>query len=106
MRCDSHVHIVGPAQKYPQVPERTHLAGVASVETLRRLGEKRGISRFVIVQPSFYGTDNSAALDALMNWRGGGGASPSSIPGRRRPTRSPLITGAVCAVCASISTAR
>jgi predicted TIM-barrel fold metal-dependent hydrolase len=65
MRCDSHVHIVGPAQKYPQVPERTYLAGVASVETLQRLGAARGITRFVIVQPSFYGADNSMTLDAL-----------------------------------------
>jgi predicted TIM-barrel fold metal-dependent hydrolase len=65
MRCDSHVHIVGPARQYPQVPERTYLAGVASVETLKRLGAARGISRFVIVQPSFYGADNSATLDAL-----------------------------------------
>ena len=40
MRCDSHVHIVGPAQKYPQVPERTYLAGVARVETLKRLGAR------------------------------------------------------------------
>jgi predicted TIM-barrel fold metal-dependent hydrolase len=65
MRCDSHVHIVGPVQKYPQVPDRTYLAGEANVETLKRLGEKRGITRFVIVQPSFYGADNSATLDAL-----------------------------------------
>ena len=65
MRCDCHVHIVGPAQKYPQVPERTYLAGPAPVETLKRLGARRGISRFVIVQPSFYGADNSATLDAL-----------------------------------------
>jgi predicted TIM-barrel fold metal-dependent hydrolase len=72
MRCDSHVHIVGPTDRYPQVPERTYLAGVASVETLRRLGEKRGITRFVIVQPSFYGTDNSAVLDALDELGGQG----------------------------------
>jgi predicted TIM-barrel fold metal-dependent hydrolase len=65
MRCDSHVHIVGPTQKYPQVPDRTYLAGEASVETLKRLGAARGITRFVIVQPSFYGADNSATLDAL-----------------------------------------
>src|ERR1019366_7757424 len=65
MRCDSHVHIVGPAQKYPQVPERTYLAGMASVETLQRLGAPGGITRFVIVQPSFYGADNSMTLDAL-----------------------------------------
>ncbi len=65
MRCDSHVHIVGPTQKYPQVPDRTYLAGEASVETLKQLGSARGITRFVIVQPSFYGADNSATLDAL-----------------------------------------
>jgi predicted TIM-barrel fold metal-dependent hydrolase len=65
MRCDCHVHIVGPAGKYPQVPERAHLSGLAPVETLRRLGASRGITRFVVVHPSFYGTDNSATLDAL-----------------------------------------
>ena len=72
MRCDCHVHIVGPADKYPQVPERAYLAGVASVETLQRLGATRGISRFVIVQPSFYGADNSATLDALDALGGNG----------------------------------
>jgi predicted TIM-barrel fold metal-dependent hydrolase len=72
MRCDSHVHIVGPAQKYPQVPERTYLAGVAGVETLKRLGQTRGITRFVIVQPSFYGSDNSMTLDALDALGGNG----------------------------------
>jgi predicted TIM-barrel fold metal-dependent hydrolase len=65
MRCDCHVHIVGPADKYQQVPERTYLAGPAPVAALKRLGETRGITRFVIVQPSFYGADNSATLDAL-----------------------------------------
>jgi predicted TIM-barrel fold metal-dependent hydrolase len=72
MRVDSHVHIVGPAPRYPQVPERTYLAGVASVETLKRLGAARGITRFVIVQPSFYGADNSATLDALNALAGNG----------------------------------
>src|SRR5262245_20586168 len=65
MRCDSHVHIVGPADRYPQVPERRYLAGIAAPDTLRRLGGPHGITRFVVVQPSFYGTDNSAPLDAL-----------------------------------------
>jgi predicted TIM-barrel fold metal-dependent hydrolase len=72
MRCDSHVHIVGPTQKYPQVPDRTYLAGEASIETLKRLGASRGITRFVIVQPSFYGADNSATLDALDALGGNG----------------------------------
>ena len=33
MRCDSHVHIVGPSARYPQVAERTYLAGIASLDT-------------------------------------------------------------------------
>ncbi len=72
MRIDSHVHIVGPPDRYPQVPERKYLAGIAAVDTLKRLGSERGISRFVIVQPSFYGTDNSATLDALDALGGAG----------------------------------
>jgi predicted TIM-barrel fold metal-dependent hydrolase len=65
MRCDSHIHIVGPPDRYPQVPERRYLAGIAALDTLRRFGADRGVSRFVVVQPSFYGTDNSATLEAL-----------------------------------------
>ena len=65
MRCDSHVHIVGPHATYPQVPDRTYLAGAASVATLKQLGASHGIARFVVVQPSFYGTDNSMLLDSL-----------------------------------------
>ncbi|MBM3528590.1 MAG: amidohydrolase [Alphaproteobacteria bacterium] len=65
MRVDCHVHIVGPAERYPQVAERTYLAGLAPVETLIANGAPHGISRFVIVQPSFYGDDNSCTLDAL-----------------------------------------
>lgn len=72
MRCDSHVHIVGPADRYPQVAERTYLAGLASVDTLKRLGGTRGIARFVVVQPSFYGADNTATLDALDALEGNG----------------------------------
>jgi len=64
-RCDSHVHVVGPADRYPQVAERTYLAGVASLPDLERLAAARNISRFVIVQPSFYGTDNSLLLETL-----------------------------------------
>jgi predicted TIM-barrel fold metal-dependent hydrolase len=72
MRCDCHVHIVGPSDRYPQVPDRAHLSGLAPVETLQRLGAPHGIIRFVVVQPSFYGTDNSATLDALDQLGGNG----------------------------------
>ena len=65
MRCDAHVHIIGPIEHYPQVPTRAFLAGIADLETLRSLGAARGITRFVIVQPSFYGTDNTCLVEYL-----------------------------------------
>ncbi len=70
MRCDSHVHIIGPLAQYPQHKARAYLAGVATLDTLRRLGKARNIERYVIVQPSFYGSDNTLllkGLDALGN---------------------------------------
>jgi predicted TIM-barrel fold metal-dependent hydrolase len=65
IRCDSHVHVVGPAGRYPQVAERTYLADIASLDDLERLAAARDIRRFVIVQPSFYGSDNSLLLETL-----------------------------------------
>jgi predicted TIM-barrel fold metal-dependent hydrolase len=85
MRCDSHVHVVGPPDRFPQAPTRSYLAGVARLEDLRRLGAAHGISRFVIVQPSFYGTDNQALLESLDALgplgRGVAVVDPERIPG-------------------------
>jgi predicted TIM-barrel fold metal-dependent hydrolase len=64
-RCDSHVHVVGAADRYPQVAERTYLADIASLDDLEHRAAARDIRRFVIVQPSFYGTDNSLLLEIL-----------------------------------------
>jgi len=88
MRCDSHIHIIGPLAEYPQHPARNYLAGVAELSTLRRLGAARHISRFVIVQPSFYGTDNRLLLEGLDELAGLGRGvavvdapnSPDAIP--------------------------
>src|SRR5215470_7670644 len=65
MRCDSHVHIVGVPDHYPQVAERTYLADVATLKQLERVAATRAIRRFLIVQPSFYGTDNTLLLESL-----------------------------------------
>jgi predicted TIM-barrel fold metal-dependent hydrolase len=72
MRCDCHVHIVGSFERYPQIATRTYLAGVASLEELRRCAAPRKIERFVIVQPSFYGTDNTLLLESLDSLGGQG----------------------------------
>jgi predicted TIM-barrel fold metal-dependent hydrolase len=65
MRCDCHVHVVGPFERYPQVPTRTFLAGVAELSVLQRRAAPSGVTRFVIVQPSFYGSDNTLTLETL-----------------------------------------
>lgn len=65
MRCDSHIHIVGPTDRYPQVPNRTYLAGAATIDELESSAAPNGVRRFVIVQPSFYGTDNRLLLHSL-----------------------------------------
>jgi predicted TIM-barrel fold metal-dependent hydrolase len=65
MRCDSHIHIVGPTDRYPQVPERTYLADVATLKQIESVSATRAIRRYVIVQPSFYATDNSLLLETL-----------------------------------------
>jgi predicted TIM-barrel fold metal-dependent hydrolase len=65
MRCDSHVHIIGPIAQSPQVKTRTYLAPPASLDELARAAAPRDVTRFVIVQPSFYGTDNTVLLESL-----------------------------------------
>jgi len=72
MRCDSHVHIVGPTDRYPQVADRTYLADVATLKQLESVSAARAIRRFVIVQPSFYGADNSLLVESLVVLAGRG----------------------------------
>jgi predicted TIM-barrel fold metal-dependent hydrolase len=63
--CDCHVHVFGPRDKYPQIAGRAYTAGLAPLDDLRANGEPLGITRFVIVQASIHGTDNSCLLDSL-----------------------------------------
>lgn len=84
MRCDSHVHIVGPIKRYPQAASRSYLADIAPLAELQRRAAARDISRFVIVQPSFYGADNTLLLESLdsLGTRGRGVAvvDPATTP--------------------------
>ena len=62
---DCHVHIIGPQSKYPMAPNRPYTPPEATVAQLKAMHARLGITRTVLVQPSFYGTDNSCMLDAL-----------------------------------------
>jgi predicted TIM-barrel fold metal-dependent hydrolase len=63
--CDCHVHIVAPAHEFAQSAARSYTAEPAPLGRLQALARPEGISRFVVVQASFYGTDNSCLLEAL-----------------------------------------
>ncbi len=62
---DCHVHIIGPQAKYPMAAKRPYTPPEATVAQLKAMHARIGIARTVLVQPSFYGTDNSCMLDAL-----------------------------------------
>jgi predicted TIM-barrel fold metal-dependent hydrolase len=62
---DCHVHIIGPQDKYPMVANRPYTPPEASVAQLKAMHARLGIQRVVLVQPSFYGTDNSCMMDAM-----------------------------------------
>lgn len=61
--CDSHVHIFDP--RFAPSAHWTRTPPVADVAAYRRLQERLGTSRTVLVTPSTYGTDNACMLDAL-----------------------------------------
>jgi predicted TIM-barrel fold metal-dependent hydrolase len=64
--CDAHMHVFGPEERYPHVAKPHYTLPDGKLEHYFGLMRVLGIERFVIVQPSFYGTDNSCLLDALQ----------------------------------------
>lgn len=65
LACDSHAHIVGPASRYAYSPTRTYTPPDALLPAYEHLLKTLGAARAVLVQPSVYGSDNTAMLDAM-----------------------------------------
>jgi predicted TIM-barrel fold metal-dependent hydrolase len=63
--CDTHAHVCGPAARYPYWPQRIYTPPDALLADYRHMLDTLGIERAVLVQPSVYGTDNRAMLDAI-----------------------------------------
>lgn len=63
LACDAHMHIFddrfAPSPHWPRTPPH------APVAAYRRLQQRIGTQRAVVVTPSTYGTDNACTLDAL-----------------------------------------
>jgi predicted TIM-barrel fold metal-dependent hydrolase len=55
--CDTHFHVFEPG--YPHVPDPLYTFPDGTLGQYLAMAEALGIQRMVLVQPSFYGTDNS-----------------------------------------------
>jgi predicted TIM-barrel fold metal-dependent hydrolase len=62
---DCHAHICGPEAIYPFSPQRIYTPPDALLPQYQSLLRTLGIDRAVLVQPSIYGDDNRALLNAL-----------------------------------------
>jgi 2-pyrone-4,6-dicarboxylate lactonase len=68
--CDAHVHVFGPADRFPYATPRSFTPVDAPKEALFALHRRLGISRCVIVQSAVHGLDNGVVEDAIA--AGGG----------------------------------
>lgn len=67
---DSHFHVVGNPDVFPLDGRRSYTPTQAPLERWREILGPLGVTRGVVVQPSFYGTDNRALLAALAQGEG------------------------------------
>jgi 2-pyrone-4,6-dicarboxylate lactonase len=63
--CDTHFHVFGPLDRYPVASRARYEPPYAPLDDYLQLARKLGIERFVFVQPSAYGTDNTYMLEAM-----------------------------------------
>lgn len=63
LACDAHMHVFSP--RFAASPHWPGTPPDAPVPAYRRLQQRIGTQRAVVVTPSTYGTDNACTLDAL-----------------------------------------
>jgi predicted TIM-barrel fold metal-dependent hydrolase len=67
---DCHAHAFGPVDRYNLAPARGYDPPVTSLDAYHAQARAAGIGHTVFVQPSVYGDDNAALLDALAAGQG------------------------------------
>jgi 2-pyrone-4,6-dicarboxylate lactonase len=63
--CDAHMHVFGPVDRYPSVPNARYSAPKSDIDDYLAMADALHLRRMVFTQASFYGTDNSYLLYAL-----------------------------------------
>lgn len=73
MRVDAHSHIIDPAN-FPLVPHAGYTPHsereLGTADDYREVLDRNGMTHALLVQPSCYGSDNAAMLDAIDNGAG------------------------------------
>jgi len=63
--CDTHMHIFGPADRYPYIDERDYTPPDALMDDYLAMRSVLGFERTVVVQPSIYGFDHACTAEAV-----------------------------------------
>jgi predicted TIM-barrel fold metal-dependent hydrolase len=63
--CDAHLHLFGPAVKYPFAPDSPYTSRDALPATLFALQDRLGLSTAVVVSPGAYGRSYKLLADVL-----------------------------------------
>ena len=81
--ADCHVHVIGPKARYTLVKDRRYTPMDAPTANLAAMLKRLLLDRVVLVQPSFYGTDNACMLDCMAELPGSRGVAvlPAEVPG-------------------------
>jgi 2-pyrone-4,6-dicarboxylate lactonase len=73
LSCDSHFHVFGPAERYPYGIDLRYKPPMAPLDEFLVFSRGLGFERWVMVQPSAYGRDNTCMLDAMATLPGSRG---------------------------------
>ena len=68
--CDAHCHVFGPHAMFPYSDQASYWPPDADKHALKRVHDKLGIERAVLVQASCHGIDNRSMIDAIKSSQG------------------------------------
>ncbi len=83
--CDCHMHFYDVAERYPVAPTAAFLPPPATLADYRKVQQRLGLERVVVVQPTAYGTDNRCTMDAVTEIGEAARAVVVVDQGARRP---------------------
>jgi len=66
--CDAHIHLFGPAAKYPFAPDSPYTSRDALPEMFFKVQDTLGLSTAVVVSPGGYGRNYALLADTLAKY--------------------------------------